>query len=276
MSNQSTNLDEELEYWGNASIADWLGTWKRDFLTGGADEELDGYQAIEKLHTLGVKILPLLTEITQTRLTIGPSQTLRRAIASRKKRLKDVRILERGLVDQKLEVIEKWGPVLKRYTPTLKINYLEDENSGDESRTFYFVQKWDPVSERFTPPLQLRPGITRKRWSQIKAYPDRRFFESLPERVLDRDVVHWIARCLPKLGPAQKHRQASREIHGCALRLEQLVRNQIGPPYNREIGELMTAAFPEYFEPAGDIANATIKLLKRARGEIRKQTKGTG
>jgi len=276
MAIRRSNLEEELEFWGNASVADGLGKWKRDFLIGESeeDDEIEGYDAIEYLHKLGVKILPLLTEITQTRLIIGPAKTLRHQIASRKKRLKNSRTLERGLVDQKLEVIEKWGPVLKRYTPTLKINFLEAENEGNGSQRFYIIQTWDAVSKRFNPPLNLPSGIKRTRWCQIKAYPDRRFFESLPERALDRAVVHWIARCLPKLGPAQRHRLTNREINRCALKLEELIRSQIGRPCNREIEVLLTAAFPEYFGPKWGDGN--MKLLKRARKEIRAQTKGTG
>jgi len=275
MPNRRSNLDKELDFWRKSSVADGLQRWKRNFRKGGSGEvdKIEGYDAIVKLHRLGVKILPLLTEITRTRLIIGPAKTLRHQIASRKKRLKNSRTLERGLVDQKLEVIENWGPVLRPHTPTLKINFLEAENEGNGPQRFYIIQTWDAVSKRFNPPLNLPSGIKRTRWCQIKAYPD---LESLPERALDRAVVHWIARCLPKLGPAQRHRQASREINRCALKLEELIRSQIGRSCNREIEVLLTAAFPEYFGPKWGDGNATMKLLKRARKEIRAQTKGTG
>jgi hypothetical protein len=99
----------------------WLPEWKRDFMVGrhgaGSEPEVPGaYPAVERLHNLGVRLVPLLNEITETRLTLEHRKQLRSAIHSAENRDRDAQILEEAAA-----VLDKWRPVLSRHTPTINI-----------------------------------------------------------------------------------------------------------------------------------------------------------
>jgi len=71
-------------------------------------------------------------------------------MASRKERWDDVEVLRTGNGDQQWKIIEKWAPVLREYTPSLKITVFED--SDDEHHRSYIVQTWDPVAKSYGDP----------------------------------------------------------------------------------------------------------------------------
>jgi hypothetical protein len=194
----------------------WLPEWKRHFMVGwaaaGAEPEVPGaYPAVERLHGLGVAVLPLLNEITETLLTLGYEKQIRSAIRSAENRERDA-----DLLDQASVVLEKWKPILSQYTPTINITL---------------------------------PG--KKDWyKQQKAYPEP-------------PALKWVANAVRSIGPGKRHRAAEIELLKCALKVKELIVNQIGTPRTREIGELLRAAFPEDFNPQ-DLVQATTKLLQRA------------
>ena len=107
------DLDEELAWWGSGCIFPALSVWKRDFMTGGPENEggYPAYPAVEKLKKLGVRVSPLLIVITQTRHLIetSPVKKLQRSIASKKEREEDAKKL-----DEAARICAKWEPVLAR------------------------------------------------------------------------------------------------------------------------------------------------------------------
>jgi len=304
---ESRNLDEELAWWGNASMwwgfkgpsgtaspldwlngdrtpnlwttwrndvlgtsdpdshpVGWLPFWKREFMLGDEQESRPGaYEAIESLHRLGVKLLPLLSEIEQTRLIVGPSKTLQHSMASRKERWDDVQKLRTGDIDEQWEIMDKWAPILRKFTPSLKITIFD--SSANEREKSYIVQTWDPVAKSYSPRPAIPPSVEEKKVIQTKAYPDRKILLELGETVPCKEIIEWIARQILRLGPAKRQKLPEIEIYSCALKLEEMIANELGTRHYREIGELLAAAFPEHFKPKQDIANSTMKLLVRAR-----------
>jgi len=300
------NLDEELSWWGNASMwwgfkgasgaaspldwlngdrtpdlwttwrkdilgmsdpdshpVGWLPFWKREFMLGDERESRPGaYDAIESLHRLGMSLLPLLSEIKRTRLVLGPSKRLQHSMASRRERWDDVEKLRNGAGDEQWKIIEKWAPILRNHTPSVMITILQDPVRDE---TVCVMQKWDPVAQSYSPKPAIPAGFREKTVIKTTAYPDKKVLGEMGESVPQREVVKWIARQILRLGPAKRQKLAEIEIYSCALKLEGMITNQLGTPRYRHIGQLLAAAFPDHFKPTRDIANATMKLLGRAR-----------
>jgi hypothetical protein len=256
----------------------WFPNWRRGFLLGwqgetGIEMVPGAYAAIDKLHGLGVKILPIVTEITETVYLVGPGEekpenpspdwgtaVLDHLVRSREKRLKDIIILSRGSTNQKWQVIDRWRPILSSLTPTVRITFFE-LNSGEKR---FDITSSDPVSKRFRS-LALPEGARITERIVTSSYPERNILNKMGCDIPRDAVLNWIAKQLNQMGPSKKHRRPLREVQNCALKLVQLIREQLGIAHYREIGELLRAAFPAHFNPRGDIGDATLHLVKRAQ-----------
>ncbi|GEM_PF-3672267 len=285
---RSRNLDEELEWWGNASVwssvstsrtlkekdalpvnskgprISWFTNWKRDFLLGDDEKgHFGAFPALEKLHKKTVSLVPILSEIAQTRVLLEPSKALRRSMASRNERWGDAEKLRNGTAEERWQVLNKWAPILRHHTPSVKITIVQSCNN--ESEKFAIIQRWDVTQKKYKPDLVLPPRTRRIKYIQAKAYPDQQILKQIGQVDPDPEVLEWVAKRLLQIGAAKTHRPLEFEIYNCALKITELIKKQIGTPCNRETGELLHAAFPEYFSPKGDIANVTMKLIQRAR-----------
>jgi hypothetical protein len=256
----------------------WFPHWRRRFLLGWEIETepnpIPGaYEAIEKLHALGLKVLPLLSEISESVYLVGPGEeitgipstgwgtaVLDRQIRSREERLLDIKILMKASKEQKWEVVEKWAPVLRFCTPGINITFFE----LSDGRRAYAIRQSDPASKTF-PPLVLPQGATITERIVTTAYPQRDILEKLGQDLPRREVLDWIAKQLNRIGPSRRHRRALRDILRCAIKLTELIQSQLGSPHYREVGELMRAAFPGFYNPKSDIADATLHLVKRGQ-----------
>jgi hypothetical protein len=270
------NLDEELSFWGNTSdggLADsW---WKRDLMVGWEDDDgqntIPGaYPAIKKLHKLGVTVLRLLTEITQTRLTTGYSKHIRHYVASKNQRWNDVEKLDNGTDEEKWEVINRWASILREFTPSIRIILYEHTETQERC---YIIQKRDRVSKRLPPKPNPPPGTRPINQILGRAYPDRRYYDVLGRKMADEDQLNWIGRQIIRIGLSKRHRRSEREVQQCALKLHELVVDEIGQPRHQELGVLLWAAFPEYFRAGIDPGNSMMKLLQRARAKTQKPGK---
>jgi hypothetical protein len=74
--------------------------------------------------------------------------------------------------------------------------------------------------------------------------------------------VEMVAKTLLQFGAAQAYRPQEVEIKRCAQDLKRLLYNRTKRPLYRYIGELMLIAFPGQWNPAGDVREATKKLVK--------------
>jgi hypothetical protein len=82
------------------------------------------------------------------------------------------------------------------------------------------------------------------------------------ERYPCADDVASIGKTLLSFGPAQNHRPTKTEIRDCAVKLRSIIQSRARNPLYAYIGELLTAAFPDHWNPAADLREATKKLLK--------------
>jgi hypothetical protein len=77
--------------------------------------------------------------------------------------------------------------------------------------------------------------------------------------------LEMIAKTLRELSPPQAHAPGKIEIKNCARGLSQLFRGSTSRPLPEYVGQIILTAFPDLWNPAGDIKEAAKKLLKQRK-----------
>ena len=84
------------------------------------------------------------------------------------------------------------------------------------------------------------------------------------EQYPNMEHIKLVAKKLRDLGPSQRHRASEVRLRCCAQSLAEKTQNHTGwkNPLYEHIGNLVKAAFPREWNPAGDIREAAKKLVK--------------
>jgi hypothetical protein len=244
--------------------------WRKDFLS---DEvwgvfyfdpwgRSTGDGALNRLMRLGVPPRPILEAILDVLPQIKNSPKSQRHLRSNERCHKDADILSSGTSSEKWDVFERWEATLRDLSAfkTVRIIFFKIP----DGRRDYVVDRCIPGTRSFRE-RKLPDGARETEWIITKNYPRRELYEKLKIALSTEETI-WLARQLRRIGQG-KHggRIADEELQECALNLEKLIKQYARRPCVREIGELLQAAFPELFNPQGEIGKATAHLIRRAK-----------